>query len=256
MRHLTLLCAVVALLAGPFARADKVLVFAAVSTTDALQELAPAFKKATGHTVEFSLGASSDLARQVIAGAPADVFLSADEAQMDAVEKAGLVAPSTRVDLLSNRLVVVVPADVKAQLSAPAGLRSLKRLSLADPEAVPAGVYAKAWLMKVGLWEALEPKVVPALNVRAALAAVETGRVDAGVVYSTDAAHSKRVRVAFQVPEQDVPRIVYPAAVLTRGDATEAARAYVRFLQSDAARKVFARHGFGVPAAAPGTRAP
>ena len=256
MRHLTLLCAVVTLLAGPCAWADKALVFAAVSTTDALQELAPAFTKATGHTVEFSLGASSDLARQVIAGAPADVFLSADEAQMDAVEKAGLIAPETRVDLLSNRLVVVVPADAKTKLSAPAGLRGLKRLSLADPEAVPAGVYAKAWLVKVGLWKELAPKVIPALNVRAALAAVETGRVDAGVVYSTDAAHSKRVRVAFQVSEQDVPRIVYPAAVLTRGDATEAGRAFVRFLQSDTARKVLARHGFGVPSAAPGTRAP
>ncbi|WP_426755223.1 molybdate ABC transporter substrate-binding protein [Myxococcus sp. Y35] len=253
MRHLPLLCAVLAALASPFARADRVLVFAAVSTTDALQALAPAFHQATGHTVELSLGASSDLARQAIAGAPADVFLSADEAQLDAVQKAGLVAPSTRVDLLSNRLVVVVPADAKTPLSSPAGLEGLKRLSLGDPEAVPAGVYAKAWLVKVGLWKELAPKVVPALNVRAALAAVETGRVDAGVVYATDAAHSKRVRVAFQVPEQDVPRIVYPVAVLTGGKATEAGRAFVRFLQSEAARKVFATHGFG---AAPGARTP
>ncbi len=252
MRHLSLLCAVIAWLASPAARADRVLVFAAVSTTDALQELAPAFNRATGHTVELALGASSDLARQAIAGAPADIFLSADEAQMEAVQKAGLVAPSTRVDLLSNRLVVVVPVDATTTLTSPAGLRGLKWLSLGDPEAVPAGVYAKAWLVKVGLWKALEPKVVPALNVRAALAAVETGRADAGVVYSTDAAHSKRVRVAFQVPEQDAPRIVYPVAALTRGGATEAGRAFARFLQSDAARKVFARHGFGVP----GARAP
>lgn len=176
MRHLSLLCALfVLLLAGSSAWAEKVLVFAAVSTTDALQELAPAFTRATGHTVEFALGASSDLARQAVAGAPADVFLSADVAQMDGVEKAGLVAPSTRVDLLSNRLVVVVPVDAKQAPSSAAGLREVKRLSLADPEAVPAGVYAKAWLLKAGLWKALEPKVVPALDVRAALAAVETG---------------------------------------------------------------------------------
>ena len=249
MRHLFLLCAVSTLLSGGAAQADTVLVFAAVSTSDALQELAPAFTETTGHAVEFSLGASNDLARQAVAGAPADVFLSADTSQMDAVEKAGLVAPSTRVDLLSNRLVVVVPVDAKSAPSSPAGLRGLKRLSLADPEAVPAGVYAKAWLVKAGLWKALAPNVVPALNVRAALAAVETGRVDAGVVYSTDAAHSKRVRVAFQVPEQDVPRIVYPAAALTKGAAPEAGRAFVRFLRSDAARKVLTRHGFGVPSA-------
>ncbi|AEI64565.1 molybdate ABC transporter substrate-binding protein [Corallococcus macrosporus] len=249
MRHLSLLCAVFVLLAGSSAWAEKVLVFAAVSTTDALQELAPAFTRATGHTVEFALGASSVLARQAVAGAPADVFLSADVAQMDVVEKAGLVAPSTRVELLSNRLVVVVPVDAKAAPSSAEGLRGVKRLSLADPEAVPAGVYAKAWLVKAGLWEALTPKVVPALDVRAALAAVETGRVDAGVVYSTDAAHSKRARIAFQVPEQDAPRIVYPAAVLTNGGALAGGRAFVRFLQTDAARKVFARHGFGVPGA-------
>ncbi|MCP3139488.1 molybdate ABC transporter substrate-binding protein [Pyxidicoccus xibeiensis] len=256
MRGLSLLCASLLLLAAVPARSEKALVFAAASATDALQELGPAFTKATGHEVEFAFGASSDLARQAVAGAPADAFLSADVVRLDTVERAGLVQPGTRLDLLSNRLVVVVPLDVKGRLAGPEGLKGLKRLALADPAAVPAGVYAKGWLEKAGLWKALEAKVVPALDVRAALSAVESGRVDAGVVYATDAAQSKRVRVAFVVPEADAPRIVYPVAALAKGKSPEAGRAFVRFLQSDVARKTFERHGFGVPVAAEGKRAP
>jgi molybdate transport system substrate-binding protein len=244
MRPFSLLCSLLLTLAAVPALAEKALVFAAASTTNALQELAPAFTKATGHEVEFAFGASSDLARQAVAGAPADAFLSADAVRMDTLDKAGLVQPGTRVDLLSNRLVVVVPSDVKGLLVGPEGLKGVKRLALADPAAVPAGVYAKAWLEKAGLWKALEPKVVPALDVRAALSAVESGRVDAGVVYATDAAQSKKVKVAFAVPDADAPRIVYPVAALAKGKAPEAGRSFVRFLQTDEARKVFARQGF------------
>ncbi len=238
------------LLALP-ARAEKVLVFAAASTTNALQDVGRAFTKETGHAVEFAFGASSDLARQAVAGAPADVFLSADTAKLDQVEKAGLLQPGTRVELLSNRLVVVVPTGSKLQLRAPADLKGVKRLALADPAAVPAGLYAKAWLERQGLWKELAPRVVPALDVRAALSAVEAGRVEAGVVYATDAALSKRVRVALTVPEGEGPRIVYPLAALTRGKAPEAARAFVRFLQGDAARRVFEQQGFLVLQAKP-----
>ncbi|RKH01692.1 molybdate ABC transporter substrate-binding protein, partial [Corallococcus carmarthensis] len=124
------------------ARAEEVLVFAAASTTDALQALAPAFQQASGHRVRFAFGASSDLARQVVAGAPADAFLSADEAKLDLVDRVGLVQPGSRVDLLSNRLVVVVPADSKVKVAGPADLKGLKRVVLAEPAAVPAGVYA------------------------------------------------------------------------------------------------------------------
>ncbi len=233
------------------ADAEKALIFAAASTTNALQELGPAFTKATGHEVEFAFGASSDLARQATAGAPADAFLSADAVRLDTLERVGLVQPGTRVDLLSNRLVVVVPAEAKGALAGPGDLKAVKRLALADPAAVPAGVYAKGWLEKAGLWKALEPKVVPALDVRAALAAVESGRVDAGVVYATDAAQSKKVRVAFAVPDTDAPRIVYPVAALAKGKAPEAGRAFVRFLQTEGARKVFARQGFVVLGAEP-----
>ena len=256
MRPIASLCSLLLLLTAVPAEAEKALVFAAASTTNALQELGPAFTQATGHEVEFAFGASSDLARQATAGAPADAFLSADAVRLDSLEKVGLVQPGTRVDLLSNRLVVVVPAGAKGTLAGPADLKRVKRLALADPAAVPAGVYAKAWLEKAGLWKAVEPKVVPALDVRAALSAVEAERVDAGVVYATDAAQSKKVRVAFEVPEAEAPRIVYPVAALAKGKAPEAGRAFVRFLQTDAARKVFARHGFQVPGVEAGKRAP
>ena len=178
----TVLLAFLVVAALPARAAEHVLVFAAASTTDALQEVGKAFTKDQGVTVEFAFGASSDLARQAIAGAPADVFLSADTAKLEQVEKAGLVQAGTRVDLLSNRMVVVVPADSKLKVASAAELKGVKRLALADPAAVPAGIYAKAWMEKAGVWKELEPRVVPALDVRAALAAVEAGRVDAGVV--------------------------------------------------------------------------
>ncbi|XXF77344.1 molybdate ABC transporter substrate-binding protein [Myxococcaceae bacterium GXIMD 01537] len=243
-RGLLAALSLLAVLAASPARADRVLVFAAASTTDALTEVGRAFTQHTGHAVDFAFGASSDLARQAVAGAPADAFLSADVAKMDVVEKAGLLQKGSRVDLLSNRLVVVVPVDSKVKLESATGLLGFKRLALADPAAVPAGLYAKAWLEKQGLWKTLEPRVVPALDVRAALAAVEAGRVDAGLVYATDAAQSRRVRVVFTVPEAEVPRIVYPVAALTQGKAPEAGLAFVRFLQGDAARATFQKHGF------------
>ncbi|WP_224361576.1 molybdate ABC transporter substrate-binding protein [Hyalangium versicolor] len=240
----TILLALLLTVSLPALAAEKVLVFAAASTTDALQEIGRTYMKEKGVTVEFSFGASSDLARQVIAGAPADVFLSADTAKLEQVEKAKLVQEGSRVDLLSNRLVVVVPTDSKRKVGSAADLREVKQLALADPAAVPAGLYAKAWMEKAGVWKDVEPRVVPALDVRAALAAVETGRVDAGVVYATDAAQSKRVRVALTIPEADGPRIVYPAAALTQGKASAAGLAFVKYLQGEAARRVFEKYGF------------
>ncbi|WP_228557432.1 molybdate ABC transporter substrate-binding protein, partial [Myxococcus sp. AB025B] len=157
-------------LVSVLARAEEGLVFAAASTTDVLEELRPAFTKATGHTVVLALGSSGDLARQAMAGAPADAFLSADVARMEAVQAAGLVRRGTRVELLSNRLVVVVPVGAKVAPGGAEDLKGLKRLVLADPAIVPAGVYAKAWLEKVGVWKDVEGKVVPALDVRGALA--------------------------------------------------------------------------------------
>lgn len=235
--------AMVLLAGGPAVRAEEVSVFAAASLTDALQETARSWEGATGHKVVFNLGASSDLARQIKAGGPADIFFSADEAQMDGLEKEGLVRAADRVDLLSNTLVVVVPADSGAKVAQASDLTSFKVLALADPQAVPAGVYARTWLESRGLWSRLEKKVVPALNVRAALAAVESANADAGIVYKTDALVSKRVRIAFEVPRAEGPAIVYPLAQVATS-SEPAAAAFVRHLQSPEARTVFAKFGF------------
>jgi molybdate transport system substrate-binding protein len=230
---------------GAPALAEEVTVFAASSLTEALREVAAGFESATGHEVVFSFGASNDLARQIRAGAPADVFFSADAAQMDILEAAGLVRAADRIPLLSNVLVAVAPASSAARLGGPADLLSVRRLALADPEAVPAGVYARRWLTSMGLWEKLRDRIVPTLNVRAALAAVESENADAGIVYRTDAAISKRVRVAFEVPREQGPVIVYPLARLA-ASRTPAAAALVAYLVAPAAREAYSKHGFVV----------
>jgi molybdate transport system substrate-binding protein len=235
--------ALLALLAP--ASPDELTVFAASSLTEAVKEVAAGFEKATGHKVVFNFGASNDLARQIKAGAPADVFFSADAALMDGLVSAGLVRADDRHDVLSNALVVVLPAASEASVAAPADLKAFRRLALADPQAVPAGVYARRWLESIGLWEAVKEKVIPALNVRAALAAVESGSVDAGIVYRTDAAVSKQVKTAFTVPRDQTPAIVYPLAPLA-GSKKAATADLVRALTSPSAREVYARHGFVV----------
>jgi molybdate transport system substrate-binding protein len=230
------------------ARAAEVTVFAAASLADALGEIGKGFEAASGHHVAFNFGGSNDLARQIEAGAPADLFFSADQAQMDRLEKAGLVKAADRVDLLSNQLVVVVPASSPRRLSGPGDLAGFPRIALADPEAVPAGVYARTYLESVGLWPALRDRVVPTLNVRAALAAVESENVPAGIVYRTDAALSPRVRIAFEVPRASGPPIVYVLAPLG-SSPTPAARALVAELRSARAARVYEKYGFVVLAA-------
>jgi molybdate transport system substrate-binding protein len=235
---------VIALLvsAAPVA-AEEVTVYAAASLSDALKEVAQAFEAKTGHKVVFNLGASNDLARQIKAGAPADVFFSADKAQMDSLEAAGLVRAADRVDVLSNILVVVVPASRTARMSQPSDLLAVKRLALADPEAVPAGVYARTWLESIGLWDKLRDKIIPTLNVRAALSAVESENVDAGIVYRTDAAISKRAKVALEVPRDKGPAIVYPLAPVASSRKAATAQ-LVRYLTSAPAREIYRRYGF------------
>jgi molybdate transport system substrate-binding protein len=239
------LFAVALTFAGQPVRGAEVTLYAAASLTDVLKELAPGFEKATGHKVVFSLGASSDLARQILAGAPADVFVSADEAQMDRLETEGLVRAKDRVGLLSNALVVVVPAASTERLARAEDLTRVKHLVLADPQAVPAGVYARTWLEAIGLWEKVKGRVVPTLNVRAALSAVESENGDAGIVYRTDAALSKRVKVAFEVPKDQGPAIVYPMAPVATSKSPATA-ALVRYLLSARARHAYARYGFDV----------
>jgi molybdate transport system substrate-binding protein len=227
----------------PRAWADDVLVFAAMSLTEPLEEIAKAYQVNSGETVGFSFGGSNDLAGQIKKGAPADVFFSADTAQMDAVEEAALVKHAERLDLLSNVLVVVVPANSMLRLAGPEDLKQLKRIALADPEAVPAGVYARKYLSSVGLWDELRAKIIPALNVRAALSVVESEAAEAGLVYKTDAKASKRVKVAYEIPPSPSLKIVYPVAPLVTSKKLGAPR-FVHYLASPAAKLIFEKHGF------------
>jgi molybdate transport system substrate-binding protein len=238
----TLMMAVVA------AQAADLTVFAAASLTDSLKEIGADYQKQTGQGVAFNFEGSSVLARQIEEGAPADIFFSADETQMDRLAEKSLIDPATRHDRLGNTLVVVVPADSTLEIHSASDLAQdvVKQIALADPKAVPAGVYAKAWLKKLQLWEAIEPKVVPTENVRAALAAVASGNVEAGVVYKTDAAISKRVKIAYEVPRADGPDIRYPVAIVKGSQQPDAARAFLKYLDSDEAAKVFKQFGFAV----------
>jgi molybdate transport system substrate-binding protein len=225
--------------------AEEVTLFGAASLTDVLREAGTAFEARTGHKVMFNFGASNDLARQIQAGAPADVFFSADTPQMDVLEKAGLVKGEERVDVLSNALVIVVPASSTRALSSAADLLGCPRIALADPQAVPAGIYARTYLESLDLWGKIKDKVVPMLNVRAALAAVESEHADAAIVYRTDAAISPRVKVAFEVPADRGPRIVYPLASIV-GSKKAATAELRRFLTSPEALSIYAKQGFVV----------
>jgi molybdate transport system substrate-binding protein len=228
-------------------------IYAAASLRDALEELSPALERATGARPVLNLGASSDLARQIVAANKADLFFSADPAWMDHVAAAGLVDADSRRAPLANRLAVVVPADSPVAIGSAADLArpGIRRLSLANPEVVPAGKYARAWLESRGAWREVEARVIPALDVRAALAAVAAGAADAGIVYRTDAAISQRVRVALEVPESEGPPITYALAALRDRPHLEVARAAVAWLCGPEAARVFERLGFVVRGGAP-----
>ncbi|HEX6901961.1 MAG TPA: molybdate ABC transporter substrate-binding protein [Thermoanaerobaculia bacterium] len=228
------------------ASAEEIQVFAAASLTDALQEIAAAYEAKTGDKVLLNLASSSTLARQIQEGAPADLFFSADEAKMDALEKKGLVLKGTRRSLLSNTLVVVVPADSNLKIGSIQDLAAsrVRTLALAEPQSVPAGIYAKEYLRSVKLWSKVIDKVIPTENVRAALAAVEAGNAEAGIVYKTDAQISKKVKIAFEVPAAEGPKISYPLAVVAESRKQAAARKLLAYLESPPALEIFRRYGF------------
>ncbi|MEO8276369.1 MAG: molybdate ABC transporter substrate-binding protein [Thermoanaerobaculia bacterium] len=238
-----------AFLFAPVLHAAEVVIFAAASLTNVLQELAPAYEIQSGDHLVFNFAASSTLERQIEEGAPADIFFSADEARMDSLQRRGDLIVETRRSLLSNNLVIVVAAEGGAKVVAPRDLasKSVKVLALAEPQSVPAGIYAREYLTGLGLWRGVIDKVVPTENVRAALAAVESGNADAAIVYRSDAAVSKKVRVVFEVPTSEGPKISYPVAVLKGSKVGAAARAYVAFLSSEPARDVFRRALFTLP---------
>ncbi len=245
------LCLALALgLLAPLAlQAAQVTVFAAASLTESLQEIAATYQKATGDTLVFNFGASGLLAKQIEEGAPADLFFSADTKSLVQLRAKNLVGEG--VYLLENTLVVVEPKEKPLPLASVSDLASdsFKKIALGEPGTVPAGTYAKNYLTQKNLWAAVSPKVVPCANVRAVLAAVETGNVDAGIVYRTDAAVSKTARIAIEIPAAEGPHIVYPAAVLTAAKNAQAAQKFLAYLGGKEASAVFVRHGFLLPKA-------
>jgi molybdate transport system substrate-binding protein len=228
----------------------QVVVSAAVSLTDVLQQLAPMYRQATGDQLVLNLGASNTLARQIRFEASVDVFISADEAQMNTV--AMQIDTASRVDLLSNQLAIAVPDDRSRTMTSARDLLdpAFRRIAIGDPAAVPAGVYAKQYLQSIGIWPDIARKVVPAGSVRLALAAVESGGADAAIVYHTDVAMAAHAREALLIPAGEGPRIVYPAAIVRAGKNHEGGRRFLAFLQMPAAVAVFTRAGFiALPAA-------
>ena len=248
-RLLAVIALVGAIQATVAAQSGGVVVSVAASVHDALEEIAGLYRTATGARVALNPGGSNTLARQIVEGAKAGLFLSADARQMDLVEKAGRIVPGTRANLLTNELAVIVPSAAAADRTLARILSGgVNRLAMGEPAAVPAGVYGRTWLERQGAWSRVESKVVPFPTVTAVVSAVANGRVDAGIVYRTDAMTSKDVRVIAQVAAKDHPYldITYPVAVIAGPHEAEARR-FLEFLKGPAARAVFDRRGFGHP---------
>jgi molybdate transport system substrate-binding protein len=245
--------------AGSFAldaapqQSSAITVSAAISLKDALDELGPIFQAqqhrksgGDGAAVTYNYGGSGTLARQIEQGAPVDVFFSAAERQMDELAAQGLIVADTRRDLVGNALVLIAPAQATPVVHSFQDLSgsAVKTIALGETATVPAGMYARQTLEHLGLFAAVEKKVVYAKDVRAVLTYVETGNADAGMVYQTDANTSTKVRVVAVAPADSHDPILYPAAVLRDAKDKAAARAFVEFLQGPEARAVFQKYGF------------
>jgi molybdate transport system substrate-binding protein len=248
LRQVCSIAALFLMTAPAAASPDDIVISAAASLTDALKEIGRTYQSKSKNRVTFVFASSSTLARQIEAGAPADVFFSADVQTMDALERNGRLESGTRKQLLSNQLVIIVPADKPTVVNSPEDLLDprVRRIALAEPSSVPAGVYSKTYLESLGLWDKIKPKVVPVLDVRATLASVESGNVEAGFVYKTDAASSKRVKTVFEVPLGKGPKIIYPVAILKESKSKAAAKEFLNVMVSRSGVDVFKRYGFVV----------
>ena len=239
-------------LAGMARAEPPVIVFAAASLKEALDEVAERFEADTGTQVSRSYGGSSALARQIQYGAPAQVFVSANAAWMDVLQDDGLLVAGTRRPLLANTLVLIGGMDRDISLMIEPGMDLLAalnggRLAMALVNAVPAGIYGRAALVSLGVWDRVQGRIAQTDNVRAALRLVAVGEAPLGIVYATDAAAEPRVRVLGVFPEDSHPPILYPAARLAQDDSA-AAQAFYEFLTGPQARAIFQRRGFGTPA--------
>lgn len=231
------------------ADSDSVTVFAAASTTNAINDIGKMFTEKGMGKIVSSYASSSILAKQIENGAPAHVFISADEPWMNYVEERKLIEPGSRFDLLSNRLVLIAPVASptnKVEIAPKLDLAKLLgsgKLATGDPDHVPAGKYAKAALEKLGVWSGVESKLARAADVRGALTLVERGEAPLGIVYSTDAAITPKVKVVGVFPADSHPRIVYPTALIS-GKASAAARKFIEFLKAPESKAVFEKYEF------------
>jgi molybdate transport system substrate-binding protein len=237
------------------AQPRPLLVFAAASLKTALDAIASEWRTQTGGRATISYAASSTLAKQIENGAPADLFISADRDWMDYLEQRQLIDPKTRIDLLGNRLVLIAPADSAVHVTiapgfALAALVGEGRLAMADPDAVPAGRYAKAALSALGVWQGVASRIAAAENVRAALLLVARGEAPLGIVYRTDAAAEPAVKIIAVFPPDSHPPIVYPMALTLT--ASPDSPAFAAYLGGPAARALFEAQGFTAPDSAPG----
>jgi molybdate transport system substrate-binding protein len=241
----------VVLLAAAGARAQDVTLSVAVSLKEATEELGRSFMAThPGVTLRYNFGASGDLQKQIEAGAPIDVFLSAAQRQMDELEKQNLIVSASRRAFASNVLTVIKPADSRLDIAKPADLLDARvgRIVIGNPKTVPVGQYAQESLRALGLWERLQPKIVFSENVRQALDYVARGEVDAGFVYTTDAAtRAQGVKEAFRPPDDSYRPIVYPGAVVAAAKQPALARAFLDLLGGPQGRTVLSRFGFQLP---------
>lgn len=241
-----------ALLAGTAAPgAQELTLSVAISMKEAVEELGRRFVQARpGVIPRYNFGASGDLQKQIEAGAPVDVFISAAQAQMDALEKQGLILPATRRVFARNVLAVIVPSDSRVDLGKPRDLLGAKvrKIAIGNPKTVPVGRYSEESLRTLGLWGSLQPKFVFAENVRQVLEYVSRGEVDAGFVYTTDAAvRAGRVREAFRPPQDSYRPVVYPVAVVAASKHPELGRAFIDLLVGPQGKAVLSRLGFRPP---------
>ena len=234
------------------AGAESVTVSAAISMKDALEEVARAYEKQSGDEVELNFGSSGQLMTQIARGAPVDVFVSAADEQMDQLERDRLIDPPTRLAVAGNRLVLVVPAD---STGAPVSFEALsekrfKRISIGQPDTVPAGKYAMQVLERLSLRDAVRERLIYGANVRQVLSYVERGEVEAGIVYRTDARYAENVRVVAAADESWHEPIRYPAAIVSASKNRQPAQRFLTFLGGNEAQQILSRHGFTSPAPA------
>ena len=242
--------------ASSSAARTELFVYAAASTRDVMQKIESAYERTHNVDLILSFGSSGDLAKQIIASPNADVFLSADDTEMNRVDSAKLVLADSRRDVLSNQLAVVESWDSVSAFTLPftpvqLGDSGVRHLSLGNVQSVPAGRYARTWLERIGVWSAVSSRVIAAVDVRAAVAAVEAGSAEAGIVYRTDVLRSTRLRTVYAVPIEEGPRISYPVAAIAGRPSEAAALEFIAYLSSPVARQIFEVMGFIVPATPP-----